>query len=88
MISSEVSPSWDWYKEYSGVAKFAPTSKVKITMPARTRRAVVEASQPLGLTAAADIRSSLKTVIFMPFLVPDHLILVGSGACRADLIAT
>ncbi|BCW15567.1 hypothetical protein NtRootA4_25460 [Arthrobacter sp. NtRootA4] len=48
------------------MARFAPTSNVKITTPARTSLAVVEASHPQRSAVAGRMRSSLKTVISMP----------------------
>ena len=61
-----VMPSLACSSGYSGVARFAPTSSVKITTPAITSRAVVEASQPQRPAVAGRMRSSLKTVITVP----------------------
>ena len=66
MTSSAVIPSFACSSGYSGVARFAPTSSVKITTPAITSRAVVEASQPQRSAVAGRMRSSLKTVMSVP----------------------
>jgi hypothetical protein len=55
-----------------------------MTVPAMTSRAVVEASQPARPATAGRMRSSLKTVIRVPFLRPVPGVLVGSG-CRVKL---
>ena len=66
MTPKAVMPSLACSSGYSGVARFAPTSSVKITTPAITSRAVVEASQPQRSAVAGRMRSSLKTVMTVP----------------------
>ena len=64
----------------AGVARFAPTSSVKITTPAITSRAVTDASQPQR-SAAGRIRSSLKTVMSVP--LQESAVNAPCGAARA-----
>ena len=49
-----------------------------MTAPANTRRAVVDASHPVVVAGAGRMRSSLKTVIRPPLLLPRQVVLVGA----------
>ncbi|ELT45350.1 hypothetical protein G205_05706 [Arthrobacter nitrophenolicus] len=49
-----------------------------MTAPAITSRAVVDASHPADVAGAGRIRSSLKTVMVPPLVLPRQVILVGA----------
>ncbi|CAH0311504.1 hypothetical protein SRABI128_04531 [Microbacterium sp. Bi128] len=89
MTSSAVIPSFACNSGYSGVARFAPTSSVKITTPAITSRAVVEASQPQRSAVAGRMRSSLKTVMAVPLHeIGPHALPVGNTDGPVEKIGT